>query len=131
MTQAQVAVSASNAALVKTIEADPKVQKPVADAKALGQTIASDALVFAHSVIGHVAGATPGVVADVTEAALAAFYDAVPEGIRGTVQAVVGSLTLGSEVKLDAVASTDVLGALGVVTSRIESWITEFKPTKK
>jgi hypothetical protein len=113
------------------IAADPAVQKPVADAVSLGQIIASDALVFAHSVIGHISGATPGIVADVSAAALSAFYDVLPGSSRGIVQAVVGAVSTGAISKLDAVATTEVLGALGWAVSRINATITAFTPTTK
>jgi hypothetical protein len=113
------------------LASDPAVQKPVADAVGLGQVIASDALVFAHSVIGHVSGAVPGIVADVSTAALNAFYDVLPGQSRGIVQAIVGSLATGAITKLDSIATADVLGALGWAVSRLTVSITAFTPTTK
>jgi len=114
-----------------TLSADPALKKVVTDAESLGQVIASDALVFAHSVIGHISGATPGIVADVTSAALSAFYDAVPANSRGVIQAVVGALSAGAVANLDAAGTNEALGVLGLVSTRISAWITSFTPTAK
>ncbi len=112
-----------------TISTDPAVEKVITDAKALGDTIASDALVFCHSVIGHVSGATPGIIADVSAAALAAFYDAVPSNFRGTVQAIVGGIATNAVAPIDALASNELIGILGLATTRIESFFSTFMPT--
>ncbi len=112
-----------------TLKNDPAVVKAIADAVKLGDAVASDALTFAQSVIGHVSGATPGAIADVSAAALAAFYDAIPGGIRGTVQAIVGGIAAGSVTNLDNEATNDVLGALGLAVTRIEYWFSEYTPS--
>lgn len=113
-----------------TILADPAIEKVVTDAKYLGDVLASDALVFAHSLIGHISGATPGIIADVSAAAVACFYDAVPSSFRGTVQAIVGGIVTSAISPLDNAAANEVLSVLGLAVTRIEYWFSTFLPSE-
>lgn len=101
--------------------ADPAVVKVIADAKGLGATLLGDAQTFGETLIAHVSGAASAAIPDASAAALAVFYDFIPEGARGIVQGVVGALASTTFDKLDAAAVTDVQRFAGIALLRLDA----------